>query len=82
MIASFLHLPMYAGHFGYPKNFPKKNTNVIHTQTPPKTTNKQKKTKTQRKEKDLEYTTTDLFKYRVMKARTYARALAVGRAIQ
>ncbi len=41
-----------------------------------------KKKEKKRKEKHLGYTTTDLFKYRVMRARTYARALAVGRAIQ
>jgi hypothetical protein len=36
MIASFLHLPTYDGHFGYPKKFPKK---------------KKPKTKTQKKKK-------------------------------
>jgi hypothetical protein len=51
---------MYDGHFGYPKKFPKKTTNVIHTQTPPKTTNKpqnnqnpqKKKKKKEKKERE------------------------------
>ncbi len=67
MIASFLHLPMYDGDFGYHKKFPKKHTNVIHTHKhhQKQQINKQKKPKPKpkkkRKEKHLEYTTTDLF---------------------
>jgi hypothetical protein len=78
---------MYDGHFGYPRKFQKKTlmsyTHKHHQkQQINKTKQNQNPKKKRKKEKHLEYTTTDLFKYRAMKARTYARALAVGRAIQ